>query len=211
MKMSKEHLKLNVFKLNHNVFPPLTSSFSVFSFPLGDQANFHSLWSLQSHVLPFITFSCLHCSCFQTLSHIWFFVTSWTVASQAPPSSTISWSLLKFMSIESVMLSNHLIFCHPFLLLPLPSNYFPNLTAFHSAATVLFLVAVTCITAMASYLKILLPLSDPTIYSPHNPKITSQTVLSHSDWNPKSLQQPRRPGTTWPLRYPRSSLWLFSS
>ena len=43
MKMSKEHLKLNMFKLNHNVFPPLTSSFSVFSFPLGDQANFHSL------------------------------------------------------------------------------------------------------------------------------------------------------------------------
>ena len=36
-----------------------------------------------------------------------------------PPSFMISWSLLKFMSIESVMLSNHLILCHPFLLLPL--------------------------------------------------------------------------------------------
>ena len=49
MKMSKKHLKLNMFKLNHNVFLPLTSSFSVF-FPLGSQATFHSLWSLPSHV-----------------------------------------------------------------------------------------------------------------------------------------------------------------
>ena len=44
--------------------------------------------------------------------------TPWTVARQAPLSSTISWSLLKFMSIESVMLSNHLILCHLLLLLP---------------------------------------------------------------------------------------------
>ena len=92
-----------------------------------------------------LTFSCLHCSCFQSLSRIWFFVTSWTVAHQAPLSSTVSQSLLRFMSVESVMPSNHLIFCHPFLLLPQPSNYFPNLTAFHSAPTVLFLVTVTAL------------------------------------------------------------------
>ena len=42
----------------------------------------------------------------------------WTVACQAPLSSTISQSLLKFLSIKSVMLSNHLIFCHVLLLLP---------------------------------------------------------------------------------------------
>ena len=174
MKTSKEHLKLNMFKVNHNVFLPLTSSFSVFSFPLGAQATFHSLWSLPSHVWE-CSHSRLHCSCFQLLSRIWFFVTSWTVARQAPLSSTVSQSLLRFMSIESVMPSNHLIFCHPFLLLPLPSNYFPNLTAFHSAPTVLFLVTVTCTTVMASYPKTL-PLSAPTIYSPHNPQITSQIV-----------------------------------
>ena len=43
-------------------------------------------------------------------------VTSWTAAHQAPLSSTISQSLLKFMSIELVMLSNHLILCNPRLL-----------------------------------------------------------------------------------------------
>ena len=47
-----------------------------------------------------------------------FFVTSWTTEHQAPLSFTISWSLLKFMSIESVRPSNHHILCHSLLLLP---------------------------------------------------------------------------------------------
>ena len=46
------------------------------------------------------------------------FMTPWIAACQPPVSSTISWSLLKLMSIELVMLSNHLILCHPLLLLP---------------------------------------------------------------------------------------------
>ena len=50
------------------------------------------------------------------LSHVWLFVTLWTVAQEASLSS-IFWSLLKFMSIKSVMLSKHLILCHPPLLL----------------------------------------------------------------------------------------------
>ena len=45
-------------------------------------------------------------------------MTPWTTACQAPMSSTTFWSLLKFMSIESVMLSNHLILCCSLLLLP---------------------------------------------------------------------------------------------
>ena len=47
------------------------------------------------------------------LSYVCLFVTPWTVACQAPLSSTVSQSLLKLMSIESVMLSNHLILCRP--------------------------------------------------------------------------------------------------
>ena len=43
--------------------------------------------------------------------------TPWTIACQAPLFSTISWSLLKFISIELVMLSNHLILCRPFFCL----------------------------------------------------------------------------------------------
>ena len=53
----------------------------------------------------------------QSLSHMWLFATPWTAIHQASLSSTISWSLLKFMSIELVMLSNHLILCHCLLLL----------------------------------------------------------------------------------------------
>ena len=48
----------------------------------------------------------------QLLSHLLLFTTPWTVTRQAPLSSTISQNLLKFMSTESVMLSNHLILCH---------------------------------------------------------------------------------------------------
>ena len=47
-------------------------------------------------------------------SHVWLFVTPWTAACQASLSFTISWSLLKLMSIELVMPSNHLILCLPF-------------------------------------------------------------------------------------------------
>ena len=54
----------------------------------------------------------------QPLSCVRLFVTPWTVAPQAPLSITNSWSLLKLMSIESVMPSNHLILCRPLLLLP---------------------------------------------------------------------------------------------
>ena len=54
----------------------------------------------------------------QLLSFAWLFATPWTAACQATLSFTISWSLLKPMSIKSVMPSNHLTLCHPFLLLP---------------------------------------------------------------------------------------------
>ena len=54
----------------------------------------------------------------QSLACVRLFLTPWTAACQAPLSSTVSQSLLKFMSIESVMLSNHLILCHPLLLWP---------------------------------------------------------------------------------------------
>ena len=54
----------------------------------------------------------------QSLSHVQLFATPWTAACQAFLSIVNSWSLLKLMSIDSVMPSNHLILCCPFLLLP---------------------------------------------------------------------------------------------
>ena len=67
----------------------------------------------------------------QSLSRVWFFVTPWTAAHQVPLSFTVSWSLLKFMSTESVMPSNHLILCHPLLLLP---SIFPSIRVFTSGS-----------------------------------------------------------------------------
>ena len=55
-------------------------------------------------------------SSIQSLSHVRLLVTAWTAALQASLSIANSWSLLKFMSIELVMPSNHLILCHPLLL-----------------------------------------------------------------------------------------------
>ena len=60
-------------------------------------------------------------------------VTPWTAACQALPSSMISWSLLKFGSIELVILSNHLILCRP-LLLP---SIFPSIGTFSSESALL--------------------------------------------------------------------------
>ena len=84
-------------------------------------------------MLPFICslfilragLSSFWCFCNQ-FSHVQLFVTSWTAARQAPLSITNSWSLLKLMSIKSVMPSNHLILCHP-LLLP---SIFPTIRVF---------------------------------------------------------------------------------
>ena len=63
----------------------------------------------------------------QSLRRVQLFATPWTAAHQAPPSSTISWSLLTFLSIESVMLTKHLILCRPLLLLP---SMFPSIRVF---------------------------------------------------------------------------------
>ena len=63
----------------------------------------------------------------QSLSHVQLFVTPWTAACQASLSNTNSQNLLKLMSVESVMPSNHLILCHPHLLLP---SIFPSIRVF---------------------------------------------------------------------------------
>ena len=63
----------------------------------------------------------------QSLSHVALFATPWTGAHQASLCITNSRSLLKLMSIESVMPSNHLILCHPLLL---PPSIFPSIRVF---------------------------------------------------------------------------------
>ena len=63
----------------------------------------------------------------RSLSHVRLFATPWTSACQASLSITNSWNLLKFMSVASVMPSNHLTLCRPLLLLPL---IFPSIRVF---------------------------------------------------------------------------------
>ena len=65
------------------------------------------------------------------LSHVQLFVTQWTAACQASLSITSSWSLLKLVSIESVMPFHHLILCHPLLLLP---SIFPSIRVFSNVS-----------------------------------------------------------------------------
>ena len=63
----------------------------------------------------------------QSLSHVWLFATPWTAACQDSLSITNPWSLVKLMSIESVMLSSYLILCRPLLL---PPSIFPSIRVF---------------------------------------------------------------------------------
>ena len=75
--------------------------------------------SIQSSIVQF--------SSFQLLSRVWLFATPWIAACQASLSVTNSQSLIKLMSIELVMPSNHLILCRPLLLPPL---IFPSIRVF---------------------------------------------------------------------------------
>ena len=69
----------------------------------------------------------------QLLSYVQLFAIPWTAALQASLSFTISQNLLRLLSIESVMPSNHLILCHPLLLLP---SIFPSVRVFSSDSAV---------------------------------------------------------------------------
>ena len=83
--------------------------------------------SIFPNIRVFSSESVLRISSVQSLSHVQLFVTPWTAARQASLSITNSRSLLKLMSIESVMPSNHLILCLPLLLAP---SIFPSIRVF---------------------------------------------------------------------------------
>ena len=79
-----------------------------------------------------LLFTCVFFVVIQSLSHVRLFATPETATHQASLSFTISQNLLKLMSIESVMPANHLILCHPLLLLP---SIFPSNRGFSSELT----------------------------------------------------------------------------
>jgi hypothetical protein len=94
-----------------------------------DHTSLTSLLVQEDSLLLFLHISRIQFSSLQSLSHVRLFETSWTAARQAFLSITNSWSLLKLMSIESVMPFSHLILCRP---LPLPPSVFPSIRVFSS-------------------------------------------------------------------------------
>ena len=78
----------------------------------------------------------IYISSVQLLSHARLYTTPWTAACQASMSIINSWSLLKLMSIESVMPSNHLILCR---LLLLPPSIFPSIRVFSNESAILIM------------------------------------------------------------------------
>ena len=93
-----------------------------------------SCFYMQSHFLFLCTIAYIsQFSWVQSLNHVWHLATPWIAAHQASLSITNSWSLLRLMFIESVMPSNYLVLCHPFLLpsIFLSIRAFSNDSVFH--------------------------------------------------------------------------------
>ena len=90
---------------------------------------FWSVIALQCCIIFYCTMEWISYVIVQSLSHVWLFATPWTAACQASLSFTIFQSLLKLMSIELVMPSNHLVLCQSLLLL---SSIFPSIRVFSS-------------------------------------------------------------------------------
>ena len=95
----------------------------------GAEARLHTPPSRGANSLPGPHLCCprIKFNSVQSLSHVQLFVTPWTAIHQAFLSITNSQSLLKLISIESMMPSNHLILCHPLLL---PHSIFPSIRVF---------------------------------------------------------------------------------
>ena len=94
----------------------------------------------------------------QSLNHVWLFATPWTAARQASLSINNPGSWLRFMSVESVMPSNHQILCHPLLLLP---STLPSIRVFSNESA--------------------LPIRWPKYWSPAS---TSVFPMNTQDWFP---------------------------
>ena len=108
---------------NHGHLPPLVLEVisAIFLVTSTVPYQFSVLTPRGQSALPFICpkVSLTVAAVVQLLSRVQLFATPWTAAHQAFLSITISRSLLKLISIESVMPANHLTFCRPLLLLPL--------------------------------------------------------------------------------------------
>ena len=119
-----------------------------------------TLWGLFQLTFWMLVFFCSGCTfVVQLLIHAQLFATLWTTACQPSLSSAISWSLLKFMSIELVMLSSHLILSHLLLLLP---SIFPSIRIFSNWGSLipLHFCAIRVVSSVYLRLLMFLPIFD---------------------------------------------------
>ena len=143
-------------------------------------------------------------SSFQSLSHVWLFVTPWIAARQTSLSITNSQSLPKLVSIESMMPSSHLILCHPLLLLPpIP----PSIRVFSSESTRCMRWPKYWISASASVLPMntqdWFPLGWTGWISLHSKGLSrvfsNTTVQKHQFFGAQLFSQSNSHIHTWPL------------
>ena len=115
------------------LLPSIFPSIRVFSNESGLHIRWPKYWHFSFSISPSNEYSGLISFQFSSVAQTCPTIAiPWTTAHQASLSITNSWSLLKLMSIESVMPSNYLILCHPFLLLP---SIFPSIRVFSSEST----------------------------------------------------------------------------
>ena len=153
-------------------------------------------------------------SSFQSLSCIWLFATPWTAACQASLSITNSQNLLKLKSIKSVMPSNHLILCHPLLILP---SIFSSIRVFSKESVLLIRCPKFGASASASVcpknLQDWFPLGWTgwiSLQSKGLSRVFSYTtVQKHQFFSPQRSSWPNSQIHTWLLE--KSLLWLDGS
>jgi len=120
-----------ILRLTHQGFLASLHCFSICFVPFSKHSVL-GMWisyftSHLGHSIVFYLLFNFHSLLLLSRCHVRLFATPWTAISQASLSITISQSLLKLMSIELVMPSSHLIFCHPLILLP---SIFPSIRGF---------------------------------------------------------------------------------
>ena len=148
--------------------------------------------------------------CSVQFSRVWLFVTPWIAARQASLSITNSWSSLKLMSIELVMPPNHLILCHPLLLLPqsLPaSGSFPMSQLFSWGGQSIGVSASTSVPPMNT--QDWSPLEWTgwiSLQSKGLSRVFNTTVQNHQFFGPQLSSQSNSHIHTWLLEKPQP--WL---
>ena len=143
----------------------------------------------------------------QLLSCVWLFATPGTVALQVPLSSTISQNLFKFMSIESVVLFNHLILYQPLFLLP---SIFPSIRVFFNESVIPIRCPSIGVSAPASVLPMNIqgwfPLGLTSLTSLLPKGLSGTTIQKHQFFGTQLSLWPNSRIGTWILEKPQ--LWL---